>query len=82
MRNLKKHKRQLEKDGKFDEAADYDFFPMTYNLPTEYPTFYEEFKKNANNVWIMKPVLNFFSFDLNPDRLEDLKAKAYFCLIS
>ena len=60
MRNLKKHRRQLEKEGKLEEAAEYDFFPITYNLPTEYPTFSDEFKKNAsasqNGVWIMKPI--------------------------
>lgn len=56
MRNLKKFKRQLEKEGKIEEAASYDFFPITYNLPGEYPMFCEEFKKNSNSVWIMKPV--------------------------
>ncbi len=82
MRNLKKYRRQLEKDGKLDEAAEYDFFPMTYNLPTEYPTFSEEFKKNTNSVWIMKPVRSSFDFSLSPDRLGNPKAEAYFCLIS
>lgn len=65
MRNLKKYKRQLEKDGKIEEANQYDFFPMTYNLPLEYPIFCDEFKKNGNSVWIMKPVIIIFSFSFS-----------------
>ena len=32
--------------------------PLTYNLPSEYPIFLEEFKRNARDrcVWIMKPI--------------------------
>jgi len=57
IKNLKRYKKQLEKEGKLDEAAAYNFFPITYNLPGEYSLFCEEFKKN-NCVWIMKPVQN------------------------
>jgi tubulin polyglutamylase TTLL9 len=61
IKNLKRHKKQLEKEGKQDEAAMYNFFPLTFHLPSEYPIFYEEFKKqSATNdskvLWIMKPV--------------------------
>lgn len=45
IKNLKKHKKQLEKDGKFEEAAEYNFFPLTFNLPNDYSIFFEEFKK-------------------------------------
>lgn len=55
IKNLKRYKKALEKEGKLDEAAAYNFFPTTYNLPGEYSLFCEEFKKN-NQVWIMKPV--------------------------
>jgi tubulin polyglutamylase TTLL9 len=55
IKNFKRYKKQLEKEGKLDEAAAYNFFPTTYNLPSEYSLFCEEFKKN-NCVWIMKPV--------------------------
>jgi len=56
VKNLKKHKKQLEKDGKSAEAAAINFFPITFNLPGEYSLFVEEFKKNVGCIWIMKPV--------------------------
>ena len=64
IKNLKRHKRLLEKEGKLDEAAGFNFFPTTYSLPSEYSIFCEEFKKNSNNVWIMKPVFSIFYKDL------------------
>jgi tubulin polyglutamylase TTLL9 len=33
-----------------------DFFPLTYNMPGEYSLFVEEFKRNPNTIWIMKPI--------------------------
>ncbi|CAK93295.1 unnamed protein product (macronuclear) [Paramecium tetraurelia] len=58
IKNLKKQKRALEKEGKIDEANAYNFFPLTYHLPSEYPIFNEEFKKQGDNktAWIMKPI--------------------------
>ena len=35
-KNLKAHRRRLEKAGKIDEAATYDFVPETYALPNDY----------------------------------------------
>lgn len=32
-----------------------DVVPMTYILPGDYTMFVEEFKKNPNSTWIMKP---------------------------
>lgn len=55
VKNLKRMKRQLEKEGKSAEAAAYDFFPATFVLPGEYLLFVEAFKK-MGGVWIMKPV--------------------------
>jgi tubulin polyglutamylase TTLL9 len=55
-RNLKKHKKLLEKEGKAADAKGYDFFPMTFHLPLEYGLFADEFKKATDkNIWIMKP---------------------------
>lgn len=53
-KNLKRLKKQLEKDSKL-EAAKCDFFPTTYELPSEYHIFVEEFKRSPGSVWIMKP---------------------------
>ena len=53
-RNLKRLKKQLEKESKL-EAAKCDFFPTTYELPSEYYMFVEEFKRNPGTIWIMKP---------------------------
>jgi tubulin polyglutamylase TTLL9 len=56
VKNLKRTRKQVEKDqGKF-EAQKYDFYPTTFELPSEYHIFVEEFKKNPGTVWIMKPV--------------------------
>ncbi len=37
------------------EAAQYNFFPLTYVVPSEYRMFVEEFKRSGG-VWIMKPI--------------------------
>ena len=53
-KNLKRLKKQLEKESKL-EAAKCDFFPTTYELPSEYHIFVEEFKRWPGSIWIMKP---------------------------
>ena len=53
-KNLKRLKKHLEKDSKL-EAAKCDFFPTTYELPSEYHIFVEEFKRTPGTIWIMKP---------------------------
>ena len=55
VKNLKRHRKQLEKEGKFEDASAISFIPTTYNLPSDYSIFVEEFKK-PGGVWIMKPV--------------------------
>lgn len=58
-KNLKKFKRNLEKQNNKEESNQYDFLPSTYLLPSEYVIFYEEFKKyqsDSKSLWIMKPV--------------------------
>ena len=32
-----------------------DFVPVTYLLPADYTLFVEEFRRNPNAMWIMKP---------------------------
>ena len=60
IKNLKRFKKNLEKEGKLEEATSYNFFPLTYNLPTDYAIFFEEFKRSNSNseksLWIMKPI--------------------------
>eukprot|EP01116_Phalansterium_solitarium_P022233 TRINITY_DN7268_c0_g1_i1.p1 TRINITY_DN7268_c0_g1~~TRINITY_DN7268_c0_g1_i1.p1 ORF type:complete len:435 (-),score=136.52 TRINITY_DN7268_c0_g1_i1:62-1366(-) len=57
MKNLKRIKRQLEREDKLEEAAKYSFFPSTYLLPSEYAIFLEEWKKHPpGTFWIMKPI--------------------------
>jgi tubulin polyglutamylase TTLL9 len=55
---VKRYKKAIEREGKTEEAAGYDYLPLTYSLPSEYPIFLEEFKrwKDQKVVWIMKPV--------------------------
>lgn len=48
IKNLKRHKKNLERAGKFDEAQRMDQWPLTYNLPADYCLFVEEFKKNQD----------------------------------
>lgn len=55
IKNLKRQKRHLEREGS-PEAADFDFFPDTFVLPREYAIFVETFKKSGNTTWIMKPI--------------------------
>lgn len=55
MKNLKKIRRGLQKDGKLEESRAYDFAPVSFALPREYSMFVEEFKRSGG-VWIMKPI--------------------------
>lgn len=55
-KNLKRLKKQLEREYGKLEAAKCDFFPTTFELPMEYHIFVEEFKRNPGTTWIMKPV--------------------------
>ena len=54
-KNVKRQRRTLEKEGRFDEASQYDMIPTTFLLPREYALFVEEFKK-VGGIWIMKPI--------------------------
>lgn len=56
VKNLKRTKRALQKNGQLEEANQYDFFPETFHMPSEYLLFVEAFKKCEGQMWIMKPV--------------------------
>lgn len=54
-KNMKRQRRNLEKEGRYEEAQSYEFIPTTFVLPREYSMFVEEFKK-VGGIWIMKPI--------------------------
>mmetsp|Transcript_34178 Transcript_34178/g.97103 ORF Transcript_34178/g.97103 Transcript_34178/m.97103 type:complete len:492 (-) Transcript_34178:15-1490(-) len=56
VKNMKRMRRQCEKDGKSEEASKYNVCPITFVVPQEYNMFVEEFKKHSGATWIMKPV--------------------------
>ncbi|XP_066240221.1 probable tubulin polyglutamylase TTLL9 isoform X4 [Saccopteryx leptura] len=56
VKNLKRLRKQLEREAGKLEAAKCDFFPKTFEMPGEYHLFVEEFRKNPGITWIMKPV--------------------------
>jgi tubulin polyglutamylase TTLL1 len=51
---VKNIKRYVKEQGKGDASA-MDFVPVTYLLPADYTLFVEEFRRNPNAMWIMKP---------------------------
>lgn len=56
IKNLKRAKRQAEKEGRLEDAQCYGTCcPTTFTLPREYAMFVEEFRKDVGP-WIMKPV--------------------------
>ncbi|XP_069740798.1 probable tubulin polyglutamylase TTLL9 isoform X3 [Narcine bancroftii] len=55
VKNLKRFRKQLDREQGKLEAAKCDFFPKTFELPVEYHLFVEEFKRNPGITWIMKP---------------------------
>mmetsp|Transcript_12148 Transcript_12148/g.18348 ORF Transcript_12148/g.18348 Transcript_12148/m.18348 type:complete len:420 (-) Transcript_12148:183-1442(-) len=54
-KNVKRQRRALEKEGRHEEASQFDIMPTTFLLPREYAMFVEEFKK-VGGIWIMKPI--------------------------
>ena len=54
-KNLKFYKKSLEREKKFEEAKQYDFFPLTFHMPSEFTIFVEEYKHSPETMWIMKP---------------------------
>jgi len=55
VKNLKRTRKALEREQRWEEAAGYDFFPTTFSLPADYSLFVEEFKASGG-VWIAKPI--------------------------
>jgi tubulin polyglutamylase TTLL1 len=62
VKNVKRYRKDLEKEGNMlaekDDGGRYtylDIIPMTYIFPGDYNIFVEEFRRNPNTMWIMKP---------------------------
>ncbi|XP_005096344.1 probable tubulin polyglutamylase TTLL9 isoform X2 [Aplysia californica] len=56
VKNLKRLRRSLEREAGKAEAQKCDFFPSTYELPSEYHIFVDEFRRCPGTIWIMKPI--------------------------
>lgn len=54
-KNLKNQKKKLMKEQKQEESDSFNFFPLTFNMPNDYTLFNSEYKKNPQQIWIMKP---------------------------
>jgi tubulin polyglutamylase TTLL1 len=52
VKNIKRYMKDTAKDASAQVA---DFVPVTYFLPADYTLFVEEFRRNPNAMWIMKP---------------------------
>ncbi|XP_076029175.1 tubulin tyrosine ligase-like 1B [Oratosquilla oratoria] len=62
VKNVKRHRRDLEREGSALAARDssgryihLDFLPTSFMLPADYNLFVEEFRRNPNTTWILKP---------------------------
>ncbi|ROT68061.1 putative tubulin polyglutamylase TTLL1 isoform X2 [Penaeus vannamei] len=62
VKNVKRYRRELEREGSPLAARDatgryihLDFLPTTFMLPADYNLFVEEFRRNPNTTWILKP---------------------------
>jgi len=62
VKNIKRYRRDLEREGNplAEKSGEgrylyLDFIPTTFILPADYNMFVEEYRKNPNSTWIMKP---------------------------
>ncbi|EKX42067.1 hypothetical protein GUITHDRAFT_158162 [Guillardia theta CCMP2712] len=56
VKNFKRMISSLRREDRASEAAQYDFFPVTYLLPQDYGVFVEDFKRQSDRpIWIAKP---------------------------
>ncbi|KAJ1442916.1 tubulin tyrosine ligase-like family, member 1, partial [Ochromonadaceae sp. CCMP2298] len=56
VKNIKRYLKDLARDPlSLTSLINADFVPVTYLLPADYTLFVEEFRRNPNAMWIMKP---------------------------
>ncbi len=53
VKNAKRYMKELSRDP--NSVTPTEFVPVTYLLPADYTLFVEEFRRNPNTAWIMKP---------------------------
>lgn len=53
VKNIKRYAKEVARDPTQQNPPDY--CPVTYLLPADYTLFVEEFRRNPNSMWIMKP---------------------------
>ena len=53
VKNIKRSQKAARAGKEGDKA--FEFLPATYILPNDHPLFVEEFKRQPNSTWIMKP---------------------------
>ncbi len=62
VKNIKRFRKDLEREsnplGARDDKGNYiylDFIPPTYNIPSDFSLWTEEFKRHSDDTWILKP---------------------------
>ncbi|KAL6764428.1 putative tubulin polyglutamylase TTLL1-like protein [Haematococcus lacustris] len=55
VKNLKRFQKLARREGGAQAAEDLDIIPATFVLPQDYALFVEEFKRQPDTTWIMKP---------------------------
>jgi len=57
VKNVKRYLKEVARDAAMlgKQPPPKDFVPVTYLLPADYSIFVEEFRRNPNAMWIMKP---------------------------
>ena len=53
VKNIKRYMKDMARDSSLPQPP--EFVPVTYLLPADYTLFVEEFRRNPNAMWIMKP---------------------------
>jgi len=57
VKNIKRYMKEISRADSISGVSSQipDFVPVTYHLPGDYTIFVEEFRRNPNAIWIMKP---------------------------
>jgi len=55
VKNIKRFMKEANKGASDGQEPVMEFVPVTYLLPADYTLFVEEFRRNPNSMWIMKP---------------------------